>query len=53
MIFINVMKNRILEFFLKFIIVFEISGLLLGVSLVILELLERKDLVNKIVKIFI
>jgi hypothetical protein len=47
------MKNRLIEFSLKFIITAQLCGLALGVSLIVLEFLERKDLVNKIVKIFI
>jgi hypothetical protein len=47
------MKNRLIEFSLKFIITAQLCGLALGVSLVILEFLGREDLVNKIVKIFI
>ena len=51
MIFINVMKNRIIEFALKSVIVIQLSALALGGTLAILEFLGRKDLVNKIVNI--
>ena len=47
------MKKGIIEVALKSIIVIELITLVLGVTLLILEFLERKDLVNKIVKIFI
>jgi hypothetical protein len=47
------MKNRLIEFSLKFIITAQLFGLALGVSLIVLEFLGREDLVNKIVKIFI
>ena len=53
MIFINVMKNRIIEFALKSIIVVQLFALALGGTLAILDFLGRKDLVNKIVKILI
>jgi hypothetical protein len=43
------MKNRIIEFALKSIIVIQLSALALGAILAILEFLERKDLVSKIV----
>jgi hypothetical protein len=47
------MKKRIIEVALKSIIVIELSTLVFGITLSVLEFLERKDLVNKIVKIFI
>ena len=43
------MKNKIIEFALKSIIVVQLSALALGGTLAILEFLGRKDLVNKIV----
>jgi hypothetical protein len=45
------MKNRIIEFALKSIIVIQLSALALGAILAILEFLERKDLVSKIVNV--
>jgi len=45
------MKNRIIEFALKSVIVIQLSALVLGGTLAILEFLGRKDLVSKIVNI--
>jgi len=47
------MKKSIIEVALMSIIVIELSTLVLGLTLSVLEFLERKDLVNKIDKIFI
>jgi len=47
------MKNRLIEFALKFVITIQLAALALGGTLAILEFLGRKDLVNKIVKILI
>jgi hypothetical protein len=49
MIFITVMKNRLIEFALKFVIAIQLTALALGGTLAILEFIGRKDLVNKIV----
>ena len=51
MIFINVMKNRIIEFALKSVIVIQLSALALGGTLAILEFLGREDLIHKIIKL--
>jgi hypothetical protein len=45
------MKNRIIEVALKSIIVIELSTLVLGLTLSVLEFLGRKDLVSKVVNI--
>jgi hypothetical protein len=45
------MKNRIIEFALKSIIVIQLFALALSATLAILEFLGRKDLVNKIVNV--
>jgi|APGre2960657404_1045060.scaffolds.fasta_scaffold07817_7 hypothetical protein len=47
------MKKRIIEVALKSIIVIELSTLVLGLTLSILEFVGREDLVNKIVNILI
>ena len=51
MIFINVMKKGIIEVALKSIIVIELITLVLGVTLLILEFLGKKDLVSKVVNL--
>jgi hypothetical protein len=53
MIFINVIKNRLIEFSLKFIIIAQLFGLALGVSLIVLEFLGREDLIRDIIKIIL
>ena len=47
------MKNRLMEFALKFVIVAQLFGLSIGATLIILEFLGREDLINKIVKILL
>jgi hypothetical protein len=51
MIFITVMKKRIIKVALKSILVVELSTLVLGLTLSILEFVGRKDLVSKVVNI--
>jgi hypothetical protein len=45
------MKNRLIEFALKFLIAIQLSALAVGGTLAILEFIGRKDLVNKIINI--
>ena len=47
------MKNRLIEFALKFVIVAQLFGLSIGATLIILEFLGREDLINKIVKVIL
>jgi hypothetical protein len=47
------MKKRIIEVALKSILVVELSTLVFGITLSVLEFLGREDLVNKVVKIVI
>jgi hypothetical protein len=51
MIFIYRMKNTIIKFALKSLITFQVLGLTLGVSLITLELLEREDLIRRVISI--
>jgi len=43
------MKNRLIEFALKCIIAIQVSALIVGGALAILEFVGRKDLSNKII----
>jgi hypothetical protein len=45
------MKNTTIKFALKFLIAFQLLGLTLGISLIVLEILGREDLIRKIINI--